>query len=79
MNTYLTKVRAINPQTGELDLYAGPNIYAADKKEARRILDATGLGYCEIIGRLVEVVDLSDIAEDPAPFALKMDFEFHLN
>lgn len=50
MKNFLTKIVAINPKTGKLSNWAGPEVEAGNKDEARRQLDETGRGYCQVVG-----------------------------
>lgn len=47
---FTTSIEAINPHTGQLDLYEGPVIEAASWDQAQLICDTHGLGYCRVDG-----------------------------
>lgn len=51
MNTYNTRIMAIDPLDGEMKEWAGPNIDAISFADARRYC-RDHLGYCEVIGLL---------------------------
>lgn len=53
MKTWCTEIRAINPVTGELTTFCGPNIQAPSWALAEEYLQNNGLGYCRIDGELV--------------------------
>lgn len=48
--TYVTEIHAIDPETGELKVYAGPTIQAVDRDEAKDYCQNNGLGYCKVLG-----------------------------
>ena len=53
---YTTIIKAVDPQTGELKTWGGPNIPALTRKGARKYCDTHGLGYCEVSDKLVSEV-----------------------
>lgn len=60
MNVYLTKIRAIDPQTGELCDWCGPRIEARSMYEARMFCESNGLGYCKITGKLRDEIEIKN-------------------
>ncbi|MEH6305918.1 hypothetical protein RYH73_09715 [Olivibacter sp. CPCC 100613] len=52
MKTFTTHLQAINPDTLELQLFAGPNIVAKDWDEAEDYCYRNGLGYLVVDGEL---------------------------
>jgi hypothetical protein len=56
MNIYVTEIKAIDPQTGELCDWCGPHIEAKSIEDARRFCDNNGMGYCKIIGKLLDEI-----------------------
>jgi hypothetical protein len=54
---FVTQICAVNPKDGSFKHYSGPHIVAKDKVEAQGLVDNTGLGYCEIIGELIGMID----------------------
>lgn len=60
MKTFLTQLRAINNQTGELATYMGMRIPAESHEDAQRYCDENGMGYLRVIGEFIEEID-SDI------------------
>lgn len=79
MKHYLTQLQAMNPKTGELQRWAGPRILANDRKEAERILNSTGMGYCQIVGFLEDVISMEEFEERGNHFSIELNFEFNLN
>lgn len=49
---YLTELKAISPDTGELAVYAGPTIEASNPKAAEKIRKEQ-YPFCKIIGKQV--------------------------
>ncbi|MCL4639783.1 MULTISPECIES: hypothetical protein [Olivibacter] len=56
MKTFTTHLQAINPDTQELQLFAGPNILARDWDEAEDYCYRNGLGYLVVDGELNEAL-----------------------
>lgn len=50
MKKFTTSVEAINPHTGELNLFNGPVIEAVSWEQAQYNCDNNGLGYCRVDG-----------------------------
>ena len=57
---WLTEIRAIDPQTGELVDWCGPQIDADSFEEAENYCNSNGLGYCKIVGQLDEMIELME-------------------
>lgn len=55
---FATEIRAISPVTGELTLYAGPHIEAISFAMARYYCENNGLGYCTVIGEIMERIEI---------------------
>jgi len=53
MKKYCTEIRAIDPKTGELKTWAGPNVPGVSFATARQYCRKNGLGYCKVTGELV--------------------------
>jgi hypothetical protein len=53
---WVTQIRAIDPEDGEMKLWAGPDIEAETYEAACAFVQSNGLGYCEVIGELVEEI-----------------------
>lgn len=56
---YATQIVALDPSDKKLKTYSGPNITAKNSADAQRLINNTGLGYCEIIGQLLGLIDLN--------------------
>lgn len=56
MPWYTTKIRALDPEDGEMKTWCGPNIEAISWGMAKQYCDLNGLGYCEIDGQLVSEI-----------------------
>ena len=54
MKPYATEIKAICPKTGELLKWCGCIVYAHSWEEAEQWLQNNGMGYCKVIGELVE-------------------------
>lgn len=60
MLTWSTKIRAINPLTGDLCTWCGPKIKAFSEAQAKEYLQENELGYCEIDGLFMGNVTYQD-------------------
>lgn len=63
---WLTEIKAINPDTGELCKWSGPRIEADTMNEANDYCNRNGLGYCHVVGKFVmdikqNIFDLIDL------------------
>lgn len=47
---FTTSIEAINPRTGELNIFNGPVIEAESWEQAQYHCDNNGLGYCRVDG-----------------------------
>ena len=54
---YVTQVTAMDVKDGRLRSFSGPHIVARNQVEAQGLIDNTGLGYCEILGELIGLID----------------------
>lgn len=61
MNVYVTEIKAIDPETGELFIWCGPHIEAKSIEEARKYCDNNGLGYCKITGKLNDEIEIINL------------------
>jgi len=69
MLIWSTKIKAIDPLTGEMCIWGGPKIKAPSRKQAEEFCQENGLGYCEIDGLFI--TSLSDEGiEDNGTFNL---------
>lgn len=60
MNLYATEIKAINPHTNELRLWAGPNVKGVSFQDAQNYCD-DNIGYCKVVGLLVADIYSKDI------------------
>lgn len=65
MSIYTTTIVAIDPNTGELKHYAGPNISAISFSDAQRYCENNGLGYCKVEGLLLAEVPCKKDSDEP--------------
>lgn len=56
MNLYVTEIQAIDPRTGEMKRWGGPDVPGLTHAMAEEYCQQNGLGYCKVIGLLVAVV-----------------------
>lgn len=64
MFTYATKIKAIDPKTGELCEWFGPNVQGISRSDVRAKLDQNGLGYCRVEDRIVETVEMDGTKQE---------------
>lgn len=57
MRTWITTIKAIDPNDKELKEWCGPNIPAPTIELAIQYCQQNGLGYCQIDGELICEVD----------------------
>lgn len=57
MNHYVTEIRALDPLSGRMKIWCGPNVPALNYAEADRYCQENGLGYCMVVGELIEEID----------------------
>jgi hypothetical protein len=65
MKLFSTSITAINPITGHLTKYCGPNIPAISWKEADYYCQHNGLGYCKVDGELIAEIPCKDGTYEP--------------
>lgn len=62
---YSTIIKAIDPKTGEMKTWGGPNIPALTRQGARKYCDTHGLGYCKIRNKLVSEIGTKSNGHTP--------------
>ena len=67
MQLYGTYIKAIDPATGELKTWCGPDVPGLTQAMAQQYCQRNGLGYCEVHGLLI-----ADIPCKPSTY--KPDF-----
>jgi hypothetical protein len=65
MKKWLTELRAIDPGTGELKTWCGPDIEAPTATLAREYCDNNGLGYLTVIGELLVEIPCKEGTNEP--------------
>lgn len=61
MRQWVTEIRAIDPITGELKEYMGPNVLGINLQDAEYFCQNNGLGYCKVTDELIaEIPTKSD-------------------
>lgn len=63
MKIYLTKLTAVNQLTGELRIFAGPNIESPTLELAQAECDKH-FPYLTVVGELVATIDANDVQTD---------------
>ena len=53
MKKWTTIIKAINPLTGELKRFGGPNVPAPTKELAEKYCQKNRLGYCHVDGEFI--------------------------
>lgn len=64
MKLFVTEIRAIDPVSGELKTYCGPNVPGIDWADAERYC-RENLGMCKVIGVLVAEIPCIDGTYEP--------------
>ena len=54
---YTTEIEAVDPTTGKVEKYQGPNVPGQNEDEAREYCQKNGLGYCRVAGKLVGEIE----------------------
>ena len=73
MNHYTTEIEAINPLTGLITLWCGPNIPAISFSDAEDYCQRNGLGYCRVTGLLME--EIPTMRDGTADRSKKVSYE----
>lgn len=74
MPLFATEIRAIDPITGEMKTYGGPNVPAFTPGMAAHYCQQNGLGYCRILGELVAEIPCKPGTYEP-DFKNTIDYE----
>ena len=56
MKQWVTEIKAIRPQDGELIVYCGPEVPGETHEDAKAYCQENGLGYCNVLGELIAEV-----------------------
>lgn len=73
MNLYTTEISAINPKTGDLVTWGGPNVPGVSFDDAQAYCEAAGLGYCKVVGQLVAEIPCKTGTVEP-DFSKMVDY-----
>ena len=65
MRMWVTEIKAIDPITGELKLWSGPNVPGINYEDAERYCQQNELGYCCVLGELVAEIPCKEGAHEP--------------
>jgi hypothetical protein len=57
MKKWLTYIKAVNPQNGELCLWVGPLAIGETIQDAQKWCNNNGFGYCQVVGEFVAEID----------------------
>lgn len=71
---YTTTIKAVDPQTGEMKTWGGPNVPAVTREGARKYCDTHGLGYCEISDKLVSEIGTKSINDHRPDWDNRLEF-----
>jgi len=76
MRTFSTYIKAINPNTGELCKFCGPNIQAPSKQWAREYCDNSGIGwgYLFIDDEIIETIPCKTGSDFEVDFSKRVDY-----
>lgn len=53
MKKWVTEIKALDPKTGEMKSWSGPEVQGISAMDAEQYCQNNGLGYCKVIGELV--------------------------
>lgn len=74
MKLWVTEIRAIDPRTGGMKKWCGPNVPGINLIDAERYCQENGLGYCKVIGELIAEIPCKEGAYEP-DFKNMVDYE----
>jgi len=74
MKKWVTDIMAIDPKSGELKKWCGPEVPGISLKDAEFFCDNNGLGYCKVIGELIAEIPCKKGTYDP-DFENMIDYE----
>lgn len=57
MTIWLTEIFAKDPVDGLYKPFCGPNVPGITFEDAERYCQENGLGYCRVLGKLIETVE----------------------
>lgn len=65
MKQWVTSIKAIDPQDGQMKLWSGPHVPGIDRSDAERYCQENGLGYCSIDGELIAEIPCKEGTHEP--------------
>jgi hypothetical protein len=74
MRMWVTEILAIDPATGEMKSWAGPNVPGINHDDAERYCQLNELGYCNVLGELVAEIPCKEGTNEP-DFGKMIDYE----
>lgn len=74
MRMWCTQIKAIDPITGEMATWCGPNVPGINLEDAINYCQLNGLGYCEILGELMAEIPCNDGTYEP-DFSKMIDYQ----
>lgn len=74
MKKWVTEIKAIDPKTGELKKWCGPEVIGINVKDAENYCNNNGLGYCKVLGELVAEIPCKEGTYNP-DFENTIDYE----
>lgn len=77
MQLYETEIKALNPKTGQLATYGGPNVPGISHSDAEDYCQRNGLGYCKVLGVLIAEIPCTENWEPD--WDNMVDYENNLN
>lgn len=72
MRQWATEIKAFDPRTDQMKVWGGPNVPGLTKLDAEIYCQENGLGYCKILGELIEEIPCK-------PGTYEADFENKIN
>ena len=78
MKLYTTTITAIDPYTGFLTKYTGPNVPGISFTDAQNYCDNNGLGYCQVDGVLISKIPCKPNGYEP-DWNNKIDYDYENN
>lgn len=74
MKKWLTEIRAIDPLTGDIKKWGGPEVPGLSHHDAQQYCFNNGLGYCMVVGELIAEIPCKKGTHEP-DFNNMVDYE----
>lgn len=78
MKTWVTLIKALDPVTGLMKTWSGPNVPGINHDDATRYCQQNELGYCQVIGELVAEIPCKKGTHEP-DWENQIDYEIIKN